>query len=76
MRSRQHLIMDNVTNGGHVSAQLVHGKEATHFPQAFLDILEALHKNDWLHNDLHPQNIFLHFPNWDWDVADMGQHRV
>lgn len=25
------------------------------------------HQGGWLHNDLHAQNILLHFPLWDWN---------
>ncbi|KAL2610493.1 hypothetical protein R1flu_029066 [Riccia fluitans] len=36
--------------------------------------LGFMHMHGWLHCDIHPHNIFVHFPLWDWD--DMGKVNV
>ncbi|KAL3675043.1 hypothetical protein R1sor_024991 [Riccia sorocarpa] len=36
--------------------------------------LTFMHSKDWLHCDIHPRNIFVHFPLWDWD--DKGKMDV
>ncbi|KAL3683523.1 hypothetical protein R1sor_001545 [Riccia sorocarpa] len=39
--------------------------------------LKFMHLHEWLHCDIHWQNVLLHFPSWDWDEtksrADSGR---
>ncbi|KAL3680298.1 hypothetical protein R1sor_023254 [Riccia sorocarpa] len=37
--------------------------------------LEFMHENDWLHCDIHVLNVFLHFPNWDYEDGQ-EEHRM
>ncbi|KAL3691796.1 hypothetical protein R1sor_005447 [Riccia sorocarpa] len=37
--------------------------------------LEFMHENDWLHCDIHVLNVFLHFPNWDYENGQ-EEHRM
>ncbi|KAL3700505.1 hypothetical protein R1sor_018527 [Riccia sorocarpa] len=29
--------------------------------------LDFMHEHNWLHCDIHVKNVFLHFPDWDFD---------
>ncbi|KAL3689530.1 hypothetical protein R1sor_015839 [Riccia sorocarpa] len=37
--------------------------------------LEFMHENDWLHCDIQVLNVFLHFPNWDYEDGQ-EEHRM
>ncbi|KAL3700702.1 hypothetical protein R1sor_018724 [Riccia sorocarpa] len=37
--------------------------------------LEFMHEHDWLHCDIHVLNVFLHFPNWDYE-DEQEEHRM
>ncbi|KAL3693130.1 hypothetical protein R1sor_006781 [Riccia sorocarpa] len=37
--------------------------------------LEFIHENDWLHCDIHVLNVFLHFPDWDYEDGQ-EEHRM
>ncbi|KAL3684015.1 hypothetical protein R1sor_002037 [Riccia sorocarpa] len=30
-------------------------------------VLDYMHEHNWLHCDIHVRNVFLHFPDWDFD---------